>query len=119
MKAPVEWTNDCGGKMDYDGFFVSVGTRYWPRGGGFLTGTITPEGEYTNIQGNESRSEVRPSANSAILLNSKDVVLPVTLVEQEFEGETKEEVQRQVEIWVQSQYDKIAELLMSHFGVKA
>lgn len=91
----AEWTPDCSGKQDYDADLVSLSTRYWPRGGGFL---MFSGGEF---QGNESRPEIKPSAKSSILVMGKE------WVSADFEGETESEVKAQVEAWAAAQWDRI------------
>lgn len=98
----LEWTNDCQGKMDYDGEVLSVSTRYWPRGGGFHI--MTGGGSW---EGNETRPEIKPSAHSSILLFGKEIV------KKEFEGETPAEVHYAVEVWVREQVTSLAQHLSS------
>lgn len=112
LKLDAKWKDDCQGKKDYDGEILSVSTRYWPRGGGFFVGAPGK-----GIEGNEARPEIKPSAKSSIMLRHSDED-SITLVEAEFEGETQEEVQRQVEIWAQARFDEVVDLLARHFDVK-
>lgn len=112
-KVPAQWTDDCQGKKDYDGHLVSLSTRYWPRGGGFLL--LRADG---GIEDNDARPEVRPSANATVYLGStEDDYLDdaVVLAKQDFEADTQEEVQRQVEEWAAKQYGRIAEALLREF----
>lgn len=110
MKLQAEWTDDCQGKKDYDGDILSISTRYWPRGGGFWLVEIRPDGSW----GDETRPHILPSAKSSLLLRHDDHDY-TTLVEQEFEAETQEEVQRQVEEWAQAQMDRVVAILRQHY----
>lgn len=104
MKLEAEWTDDCQGKKNYDGNIVSISTRYWPRGGGFLLMTRTP-GHATTFEDNDDRPEIKPSAKSHVTIwhdgDSTD------LATKEFEGDTFEEVESQVESWAQEQFEKV------------
>jgi hypothetical protein len=100
---PVEWTDDCQGKKDYDGDLVTISTRYWPRGGGISV--LDATGFKTN--GDQS---ILPSAHSTIYLGET-----VKLADREFEGETQEEVQRAVEDWAQEQFARICAVLRREF----
>lgn len=117
MLIPAEWTDDCQGKKDYDGELVSISTRYWPRGGGYFAVKNYP-GQPIQTEQNEDRPEIKPSAHSAILLQSKDEE-DFTLIEKAFEAETQEEVQRQVEEWTQEQYHMLVRQLESYYKERA
>ena len=113
MKPTAKWTDDCQGKKDYDGSLIDISTRYWPRGGGFSV--LTAERQWL---GNEARPDVRPSASASLLLRYIDDGGDedyIDLVEQSFEAETQEEVQRAVEAWVQAKFDEVSTLLREHF----
>lgn len=113
LVVPAKWTDDCQGKKDFDGDVISFSTRYWPRGGGFH---ISRNGSW---EGNETRPEIRPSAHVAILLHhgedddgGRDYI---TLCEDEFEGDTFEEVKAKVEEWCRIEYRAlVATMLMFH-----
>jgi hypothetical protein len=62
MKLAAKWTNDCGGKKDYDGDILSVSTRYWPADGGFWI----DKGDGLGLRKNDVLS--KPSAKSSLLL---------------------------------------------------
>ncbi len=113
MKPQIEWTDDCGGKKDYDGSIISVSTRYWPKGGGFLV--FDPSNPDKGFQGNETRPEIKPSANSTIILDSFGG--GIELASMKFEGQSESEVKLQVEKWVQSQFEIIIELLRHKFDL--
>jgi hypothetical protein len=83
-KVNAEWTTDCGGKMDYDSDLLKLSTRYWP--------------DHT--------------AKAQIYINVKDDFHGIQLATQWFEGETKEDVQDQVEKWVNEQFNKIIRILL-------
>lgn len=105
MRLEAEWKPDCQGKQDYDADLVRLSTRYWPRGGGFLTfDTGTRE-----WAGNEARPEIKPSARATIYLQDEE------LASATFEGETEAEVKAQVEAWAQQQFDNIASALRNAF----
>jgi len=99
-KVPATWENDCQGKKDYDAELVSLSTRYWPKGGGF---SAIIDGKWEE---NENRPHIKPSAKSAILLKLPDDEY-VEVVAKEFEGESFEEIKKQVEQWAEEQYCKI------------
>lgn len=116
LKVDANWTNDCQGKKDYDGHIVSVTTRYWPEGGGFSLLSNT-DGQIT-IEGNEARPHIKASANSSIVLWFKDADgegSGVDLIEKEFTGNSEDDVKAQVEAWVQSEFDKISNILITHY----
>jgi len=105
-RCAAEWTNDCSGKMDYDGPVLSVSTRYWPRGGGFF---VLNAGE---IQQNDARPEIKPSARSSIILHYADEEYE-ELISQHFEAETEQKVRRMVETWVHAQFRAILKKVKS------
>jgi len=105
MKHEILWTNDCGGKKNYDGPLVSVSSRFWPQGGGFL---IFNNGQFED---NETRPHIKPSANSTIYIGEKEVV------SMDFEAETEKEVMDSVESWVQEQFEKIVSTLSKVFEI--
>lgn len=114
MRVPAEWTDDCGGKKDFDGELVTLSTRYWPRGGGFFV--LTPDREW---QGNEARPQIKLSARATIYLGSTRNEFyeeAVELADAKFEGETQAEVQRAVEVWAAEQFARIGTALRREFG---
>lgn len=111
----VKWTNDCQGKKDYDGPLVLISCRYWPRGGGFHILDVGGFRESTD-------PSIKPSASAAIHLehgeqDDNGFGDYEELARAEFDGETQEEVQRQVEQWVKGKFGEISSLLFAHFGV--
>lgn len=103
----AEWTDDCGGKKDYDGAIISISSRYWPRGGGFmLLDTSKPDAKW---EGGEKRPEIKPSAVSSLLLN-RDNGDYTELARQEFEGDSEENVKAQVEKWAQERMDEVVKM---------
>lgn len=115
MKLAAKWTPDCGGKKDYDGDILSVSTRYWPEDGGFYV--LTDE---RGFRKNDILS--KPSAHSSLVFwngehgTRKDTGGDyVVLVDAEFEGETFDEVARQVEKWAQQQTDRAVKALRREF----
>jgi len=115
LTIPAKWTDDCQGKKDYDGEFVSVSTRYWPRGGGFFI--IRSDANGVEVDENPA-PEIPPSARSEILLYHGDPGSgdSITLAERKFEGETLEEVKSQVEEWAAAQYIRVAMAVAREFG---
>ncbi len=114
LKVPAKWEDDCQGKKDYDGELVKLSTRYWPQGGGFHVL------DATGWKGNETRPEIRASANASIYLGStandfyRDAKL---LIEREFEGDSEAEVKAAVEAWALEQFARIDAALRREFGV--
>ena len=108
MKNPAVWTNDCQSKQDFDGEAVSISTRYWP---GYLTVFDTAHPE----KGLHKVSDGGPSATASLILRSADEQQFV-LTEKDFAGSTEAEVKREVEAWVQSQFDRMAAALRKEFG---
>jgi hypothetical protein len=109
MTPYAKWTQDCGGKQDYDGPLIDISTRYWPATGGFLVlrGGVFVDPPLT-----------RPSAHSAILLRygtPTGGANYVTLREAKFEEDTEDAVKQAVEAWVRQQFHEIAAM----FGVDA
>lgn len=117
------WTNDCQGKQDFDGPILVISTRYWPRGGGFTTVNVEGPGVAT-FEENADRPHIRPSATSSIAIVSRDdpddpdLDNPdhETLARKSFEGETEEDVKRQVEAWAAVQFETVAEILRAAFA---
>lgn len=112
----IQWTDDCQGKKDYDGNILAISTRYWPRGGGFtLFNTADMQ-----FQENDARPHIPPSAKSELVLRHRaddgDWRDWTILASQGFEGETQEDVQRQVEAWAQAQMDRVVAILREHFS---
>lgn len=113
-----EWTDDCQGKKDYDPSIVSISTRYWPRGGGFLLFN-SHTGEF---QENDARPDIRPSATSSLVIDYRQgegedaYVDHLDLAVAEFEADTEEEVKAQVEAWAQLQMDRAVAVLWKEFG---
>jgi hypothetical protein len=108
-KLRAEWTNDCQGKKDFDGEIVSLSTRYWPRGGGFGL-MVRNEAGVLEIENNDARPEIKPSAKSSILLDGECVT------SEEFDGETFEDVAAQVEAWAKEQHAKIVAAIENLFA---
>ena len=115
MKLAAKWTNDCGGKKDYDGDILSVSARYWPPDGGFWV--------MTDERGFRKNDVLRkPSATCSLLLwNGEEGTREDTggdyidLIQAEFEGDTFEEVAAQVEAWAQEMTDRAVAALRREF----
>lgn len=123
IKLYANWTDDCQGKKDYDGPIIEISTRYWPRGGGFHV--FDRDSPSLGMQGNESRPEIKPSANCSLIIccgpkeDGDGGGDSLTLIEQEFEGETFEEVAAQVEAFAQAQTDRVVSLLKREYSSTA
>jgi len=95
LKPAARWTDDCQGKKDYDGRLLDISTRYWP-------------GRY--------RTDGRPSASASILIRHGE---PdeygygnyTVWREAEFNGDTEQDVKRQVEEWVAAQFAEVLRLI--------
>lgn len=114
MQPCAKWTDDCQGKKDYDGRLVSISTRYWPRGGGFL---VIDKGR---IEEDKDRPHIKPSAKSSIVVNFGEpddhgFADSLTLIEAEFSGNTEAEVKGKVEDWVRSIFREIVGILRDNF----
>jgi len=110
LKLDAEWRDDCSGKKDYDGHILSISTRYWPAGGGFLLVDNRPQGVV--IQ--EGVCGIMPSAGSSLIIRGNDET-SICLTKQEFEGDTFAEIAVQVEAWAQEQMDKAVAALTAAF----
>ena len=108
LRLAAKWTNDCSGKKDYDSDIVSISTRYWPRGGGFL---VLRDGEW---EGNDARPEIKPSAACSVILTHGDGDY-TDIARQEFEGETFAEVAVQIERWAQAQFERVVTAVRREF----
>ncbi len=117
LKLDARWTDDCQGKKDYDGDILSISTRYWPRGGSALVfDSSHPELGLHK----PDRPDIKPSAHSSLMLRYADAdgdADDLKLIEKEFEAETQEEVQSQVEAWAQEQMDRAVAVLRKEFDV--
>ena len=115
MTLDAEWTDDCQGKKDYDAPIIEISTRYWPRGGGFML-VRREEGQPVKIEENEARPEVKPSANSTLIIRHSEGMGIAELAEQNFEADTYEEVAAQVETWAQQQMDRVVAALRREYA---
>jgi len=104
LEVDAEWTKDCGGKMDFDADIVELSCRYYPLG---WCGDIVAGGE-------GPRPDIKPHASCSILFHHHED--DIELAKAEFESETQEEVQMQVEQWAQNQFNVIAGVLAIHFS---
>jgi hypothetical protein len=109
----AQWTDDAQGKKDYDGSILSISTRYWPRGGGYLL--VTRDGLSVTSEDNTARPAIAPRAMSHLVLHHKNGRETTDLVSQQFEGETFEGVARQVEAWAQGVMDRVVRVLQREF----
>lgn len=107
FKVDAEWTDDAQGKKDFDGDILSISTRYWPAGGGFSI--FVPGQGFTH-----NPLDTKPSAKSSLVFRYAEYE-SIDLAEKEFEGETFEDVARQVEAWAQEQMNKVVTLLQKEF----
>jgi|ERR1051326_527863 hypothetical protein len=116
LRLDAKWTDDCQGKKDYDGPILSISTRYWPRGGSAL---IFDSNRPELGLHKPDRPDIKPSATSSLVINYSDADGDsdyLKLIEKDFEAETQEEVQAQVEAWAQEQMDRTVTLLRKEFG---
>ena len=110
MTLDARWTDDCGGKKDYDGDILSVSSRYWPGGVG-LQVYGGSDAEKEEIAG------IKPGATSLLVINSKEGLgQDAVLVENSFEGDTFEDIRSQVEKWAQEQMDRAVAALRAEFA---
>lgn len=118
-KIAAQWSDDCNGKKDYDGPILSLSTRYWPRGGGFMVfDTANPN---LGLRDSADAYDTCPSAASSLLLtiatgDDPEDTTDLFLAREEFEGETYEEVRQKVESWAQTQMDRVIKALVGEFG---
>jgi hypothetical protein len=118
IKLAAKWTNDCGGKKDYDGDILSVSTRYWPEDGGFWIG------DEKGFRKNDILS--KPSAKCSLCFwDGSEGTREDTggaysnLISADFEGDTFEEVAAKVEAWAQEQTDRAVAALRREFATPA
>lgn len=111
IRHDAKWTDDCSGKKDFDARVLSISTRYWPRGGGFLY-VGGGKGVRPSI---EDRPDIKPSAKASLmLLIAGDRYIDIA--EQYFEAETPEEVFAAVEVWATAQFNRAIAALSREFG---
>ena len=91
MQIDAEWSDDCGGKRDYDADLISISSRCYPG---------TPQ-----------------TAVSSLILWEKNASVGITLTEENFQGTTREEVEHKVEKWAQARFEEIVELLKTKFQI--
>lgn len=112
----TRWTDDCQGKKDFDGWLISISTRYWPgpdKGG---TLVITGDGDIKTLP-----YSPKPSAHSSIniLFGEADEegynADYFMLAEKNFEGETEDDVKVQVEVWTKDKANQIKDALVELF----
>jgi hypothetical protein len=104
VKLDARWTNDCGGKQDFDGPILSLSTRYWPGPEGGSGMVVTADAGRTTIA--DLPYGPWPSATAEILLHHGDEE-SITLREESFEAATEQEVKAMVEAWADSQFNDI------------
>ncbi len=115
IQPAAKWTDDCQGKKDFDGWLVSISTRYYPGqdGGG---GTLVSNGKISTVPYGP-RSTAHSSIN--ILFGEADEngynADYFMLVEQDFAGDT-EDVKQQVEAWVRSRANEIKTALLALYS---
>lgn len=105
LELGAEWTDDCGGKKDFDAPIISLSTRYWPRGGGFVV-----FGGGGRVWDDAARPEIKPSARASIVIDiaGDDCVEVVSF---EVSRETEGEVRAAVEEWARGMYVRVVELV--------
>jgi hypothetical protein len=115
LQNPARWTDDCQGKQDFDGLAVLISTRYWP-GPITVFNTAGPWKGFYEIPGGP------PSARAALCINHGEPLEhgyadEFVLAERRFEGATGDDVKRQVEEWVQQQFERMTAALRREFDV--
>lgn len=115
FKLSAKWTDDCQGKKNYDAEILSISSRYWPRGGGYMM-VVSEPGKLPQFKDNDSRPELRPSAVSSLIIRHGEDEEDIELASQEFEADTQEEVQAQVETWAQQIMDRAVAALRKEFS---
>lgn len=113
LKHHAAWTDDCQGKKDYDGEAVGISTRYWP-GYHTMFNTAEPQKGFQRVKTGG------PHAHSALVIRHAPIEGEeysewLTLVEKDFEGQTEADVKRQVEAWVQEQFERMTRALRAEF----
>ena len=68
-----------------------------------------------SVLDNDARPEIRPSANSAVLIDLPDGDT-IEIIEGEFEEDNEEEVKLAVERWVEEQVARIEKCIRAEFG---
>jgi len=126
LKFAALWRQDCQGKKDYDGFVLSISSRYWPGGGGFHV--LTNDGIHGPKFELSTDPSIKPSAHSALCLrygpldaDEEDHLYAGNYLEiasKEFTGDSFEDVSSQVEHWAQRQMDKVVRALSTEFEIK-
>ena len=112
MKINAWWTDDSGGKKDYDGALVSISTRYWPEDGGFYVMT-----DAHGIRKNDILGPCEAHATVGLRERGGDKYGHLHgLVEATFTGDSFEAVRVQVEAWAQAQMDRIESVLRREFS---
>lgn len=81
----TEWTNDVGGKQDFDGGIVSYSCRYYP----------------PNKQGPDA---LKPHS---VLCSIWDNLMDVEIVGEEVWGDTEAEAKHKAEVWVMSRLKSV------------
>lgn len=96
-KLAAGWENDCQGKKNYDGNILGIDTRYWPSA--------------------YDRDGLVTAKSHLVLWHTVDSINQEyeVLNEKEFKGATKEEVQKAVEYWAQTQMNEVLGLLRKRY----
>jgi hypothetical protein len=104
---PARWTDDCSGKKDVDGEFVTLSVRYWPAGGSHYI----LDGAGFRLAKDPS---IKPSAHAKLLLNGAED--SGVLTSPTFAAETEAEVRHQVEEWADAQWRRLVTAVEREFG---
>lgn len=112
---PAKWTDDCSGKKDFDGAFVSLSCRYWPKGGSaFSLDTTNNKGLQKYDDGS------RASASCQLLLNIGDGDYRIlTSTPGYLEGDSESEVKAKVENWAADVYGRVLLAVDAEFSNKS
>jgi hypothetical protein len=110
MKLDISWTDAPAGRKNYDGNLLVVSTRYKPSRPGW---TPLDNGEWIDT------GLMKPCAHVALWIQNgaeRDGYADEGLAEAYFEGDSFEDVKRQVEEWAQAQADKVYAAVRAAFS---
>lgn len=115
LKLDAQWTDDCCGKKDFDGDILSISTRYWPAGGGYMVLMNGPDGKIFTESAAIDKS--LPHAKSELILRHAKGEA-IVLTEIDIEGSSFEEVAQKVEVWAKAEFEKLVRMLRQHYVFK-
>lgn len=113
LRHTATWTDDCQGKKDFDGIAVGISCRYWPGYATVFNAAEPEKGLHTIRTGS-------PSARATLYINHGEATRgywdAFILAAEDFAADTEDEVRRQVEGWVESQFDRMVAALRKEFS---